>query len=674
MAGANSRSNHILRLIFLTLVNDLMELRPYQREVIENIQTAWDSHSRVMLQMPTGTGKTNVFCEIIRLHRNQFVGKRILVLTHKRELVFQTKDRLRSFGIVPGVILAGSEEKPEHQVQVATIQSLIRRKQRINFLNELSLIIIDEAHHSPSDSYRKLISFYRFEHLLGVTATPRRSDGQGFNDIFGTLIRSWQIRRFITEGYLADIEHRKTETYHDISKRLADLPIDPISNDYDENQLERLMTMDNNMADAVKSYIRYRGNFKKSIVFAVNVSHSKKLTSRFLEENIKAAHIDGETDDKKRAEILEDFKSGIISVLCNVGIITEGFDCPDAEIVQLVRPTKSITLYLQQVGRIMRPKPNGSHALILDSASCYDEFGSAKANRRWTLDSDDANGWPEESDDKDSALEPKAPLEKEKPMVIVDERVKCAITKEWFEALPVAYQAYFLERFSYLDNHDRTAIINGIWTTKEWNLSGLQFESISALKKLTNIVCLNISSTKCIGLRPIMSSTKLTSLDISNTPVNILRLPNENREGLKRLNISKTRIENVSVLSDYPMIEVLNINDLKLNSGSYDSISGLKKLCRFSAMNSNFASISILYNSKDFLMELKLNNTNLESIATIHHFQKLKYLDISGTRIKSLDKIEQCQSLETLNIKGLGIPAWEIKKLRNKRPFVWIED
>src|SRR5260221_1102246 len=198
-----------------------MELRPYQKEVVNNIQTAWSTYQRVMLQMPTGTGKTNVFCEIIRLHRNQFAGKRILVLTHKRELVYQTRERLKAFGIMPGIIVAGSEERPEYQVQVATIQSLIWRKEQINFLKTLSLIIVDEAHHSPSDSYRKLISLYQTEHthLLGVTATPRRSDGQGFKDIFQTLIKSWQIRKFIREGYLADIEHRKTETYHDITRQ-----------------------------------------------------------------------------------------------------------------------------------------------------------------------------------------------------------------------------------------------------------------------------------------------------------------------------------------------------------------------------------------------------------------------------------------------------------------------
>ncbi len=310
----------------------------------------------------------------------------------------------------------------------------------------------------------------------------------------------------------------------------------------------------------------------------------------------------------------------------------------------------------------------------MDSASCFDELGSAKANRRWGLDSGETNGWREESNDKEVILEPEAPFEKEKSMVIVDPRASCPLTKEWFDDLPVNYQTYFLKRFNHLDINDKSAILNAIWTTQEWDLSGLQFDSILAFRKLTNIIGLNISSTKCSGLRPIMSLRRLTSLHTSGTPVDVLRLPRENKSGLLRLNISKTKIKDVSMLSAYPMIEKLSINDLQLNSKSYDSISRLRKLHRFSAMNSNFSSLSALHNSKDCLMELKLNNSNLNSIATIHHFQKLRYLDITGTKVKSLHNINECRSLETLNIKGLQIPKEEIRELGNRQPVIWIED
>ncbi len=652
------------------------ELRDYQKEVIDKIQATWATCQQVMLQMPTGTGKTHVFCEIIKRHRSE--NKRILVLTHKRELVFQTALKItKELGIPPGIILANEDQSPNHQVQVATVQTLIRRKERINFLNRVSLIVVDEAHHAPSETYRKLISYYQSEgtHLLGVTATPRRSDGQGFSDIFKSLVQSWQIKRFISEGYLADVEHRKTATYYDVKSELDldKVQIDPKTHDYDETQLGKLMSADRNMADAVESYIRYKGNFTKSIVFAVNVAHSKALTERFLKRGIRAAHIDGTTDFKTRTNTINDFRNGTISVLCNVGIITEGFDCPDAEIVQLVRPTKSITLYLQQVGRVMRPKSNGSHALILDSANCYDEFGSVKANRRWRLDSEEGNGWPDRSNDEESVFEPEAPEEKILPMVKVDEPSIGPLTKEWFDNLHNDYKTYFHSRFSHLDLNDNKTILAAIWATKEWNLHGLPIDSISPLRDLINIISLSISSTNCASLRPIMTLKRLTSLYISNTPVEVLRLPDE-KLSLKQLNISRTKIKDMSMICDYPLIERLFMNDLDLNAKSYNSISALSNLHRFAAKNSNFSSLSALHNSKDKLEVLELSKSKLSSIATIHHFQSLKYLDISGTSITTLDKLRQCRSLETVVIKDLNIPSEELRELGNRQPNIWIED
>jgi superfamily II DNA or RNA helicase len=629
-----------------------------------------------MLQMPTGTGKTNVFCELIRNHRNKFTGKRIVVLTHKRELVDQTKQRLKQFGIVPGVILAGYPESPTHQVQVATVQSLIKRKNKIDYIKSVSLIIIDEAHHTPSKTYRELLKFYSSEktHLLGVTATPRRSDGQGFGDIFQVLIQSWQIKKFIDVGYLADVVHQKTATYYDLQKKLKNIIIDPLTKDYDENELAALMCMNSQMTDAVKSYIRYRGNRKKSIVFAVNIEHSKALTQRFIESDINAAHVDGMTDPVTRNNILADFKSGVISVLCNVGIITEGFDCPDAEIVQLVRPTKSITLYLQQIGRILRPKPDGNHALILDSASCYDEFGSAKADRIWKLESVGNETINDRSDDpSDKPLEPE---EGGEIMITVDgpQPNKCPLTMAWLDSLPNDFRTYFLGRFQHLDSTDKLELLNAIWITQHWDFSGTQIESISALRDLANIVSLNISSTNCNSLRPIKTLRGLATLNVANTPIEILRLPETTKGNLKSLNVSKTKLKDISAISEYDMIEKLTINNQELNSASYDAVAKLKNIRMFIGRNSNFSSLSALHESKGTIEVLQLGGTRLNSLGTIHHFQRLRYLDISGTAVTNLGKISQCRSLETLIIKGLNIDKGEVRQIGNRQPVIWIED
>lgn len=651
----------------------MITLHDYQIEVVEKIQADWVQHQSIMLQMPTGTGKTIVFAEIISRHLKEYPGKRILVLTHKRELVVQTFESLRSFGFTPGQIISGDDKNPDHRVQIATVQTLIRRKDKIKFLSNLSLIVIDEAHHAPSRTYRKLVSHYQSEHthLLGVTATPRRTDGQGFKDIFQTLIKSWQIKRFISAGRLADIEHRKTLTYKDVSRQLHNISIDAKTNDYDEIELGELMSSDIKMADAVESYIRYRGNFVKSIVFAVNVKHSKALCERFIAKSIRAAHIDGTTDPKTRKNIVSDFRKGLISVLCNVGIITEGFDLPDTEIVQLVRPTKSITLYLQQVGRVMRIKPNGSHALILDSANCYDQHGSVKANRKWSLESNDANGWPESSDSNENALEPDAPIERDERMIKVDEPSFCPLAQEWFDTLHEEYKDFFRSRFHHLVEPDLKLILNAIWLTNQWDFSHQPISSINCLRKLTNTKTLNISFTECTSLRPVMSLKRLVSLQLVNTKIDLLRLPDE-KQFLKRLNISKTKINDVSILSEYPLIEKLTINFLQLKS--YAGISKLENIQRFSAKNSNFSSLETLYNSRNCLIELKLNNSNISDIAIIHHFHHLKFLDISGTQITSLARIRECRALETLVIKGLNIPKEELRELGNREPIVWIED
>jgi superfamily II DNA or RNA helicase len=653
-----------------------MELRPYQREAIDRIQNAWSTCQSVMLQMPTGTGKTNVFCELIRIHRNQSIGKRILVLTHRRELVEQTKNRLKSFGIVPGVIIAGEKESPDHQVQVGTVQSLAKRKDSIRYLQSVSLIIVDEAHHTPAKTYRELINKYSSKdtHLLGVTATPRRSDDQGFSDIFQVLIRSWQIKEFIKVGYLADVVHRKTATYYDLRNKLEYINIDPETKDYDENELSALMSTDRQMADCVKSYIRYKGESRRSIVFAVNVAHSKSLTQRFLDNNIKAAHVDGTTDPMVRKNILMDFRNGIVSVLCNVGIIAEGFDCPDAEIVQLARPTKSITLYLQQVGRVMRPKANRSHALILDSASCFDEFGSAKANRLWKLDSE-GNGQIDSPSpgEGDKALEPE---EDGEIQIKVDEpeRNKSPLTTAWFNTLDYDYRTYFTNRFSHLDSEDKLELLNAIWKTKEWNLSGLQFKSISSLRDLVNTASLNISSMNCNSLRPIMTLNNLTTLNLANTQVERLRLPDSGKENLRSLNVSNTNLKDISLIGEYPKLEKLMINSLDLNSASYKALATLKHIRMFIGKKSNFSSLSTLHESMNSMEVLQLNDSMLKNLATVHHFQNLRYLDIRGTAVTTLDRIWHCRSLETLIVKGLNIDKDEIRALKNRQPVIWVED
>ena len=355
-------------------------LRDYQQKAIEDILSSFNKNDSVMLQMPTGAGKTTVFAELIRIWIKEInSGQRVLVLVHRKELVDQALARIKQFGILAARIQSGFAIALEKQVQVGMVQSL---KNKTRLPKNLSLIIIDEAHHTPAKSYRDILKNYTDKNvkILGVTATPCRTNGEGFKDLYQQLITSDSISKFIEKGYLAKIRHLAF-AIPDLSK----IKINKMTKDYDEKGLELIVRDDKVIADLIESYIKHADN-KKAIVFAVNKAHSKDIVKRFNEKNIPAAYIDADTDKEDRNRIVEEFKAGIYKVLCNVNIFTEGFDCPDIEVVMLARPTKSFSLYLQQVGRVMRPFQGKEHGLILDNASLWSEHGLVTKDMKWSLE------------------------------------------------------------------------------------------------------------------------------------------------------------------------------------------------------------------------------------------------------------------------------------------------
>lgn len=350
----------------------------YQEKAVEEVIEAWNIHQSVMLQMPTGTGKTHVFCEIIR---RKNVGT--LILAHRIELIKQIQERLADLNIIAGIIMGGQQYNPEYEIQVASISSLNQSKE---YPKNISLIVIDEAHHSTAISYNKILEFYRNIKdlkILGVTATPCRLDGSGFNSIYETLIVSKSIKTFIKNNMLANIKHLATSIPN--LKNIS-LGIGKNGIDYVDSQLSDYMINDKTiMSELIESYKKYSNN-KKCIVFAVDKKHSKSIVERYIAEGIKAEFIDSDTPPDSRRQIIEKFKLGEFQVLCNVEIFTEGFDCPDIEVVQLARPTKSLILYLQMVGRGLRNKNNQSkQLLILDNAGLWKTHGLITKEHLWTL-------------------------------------------------------------------------------------------------------------------------------------------------------------------------------------------------------------------------------------------------------------------------------------------------
>ena len=358
-----------------------IKIRDYQEEGIREIYEAWENPEfrRVMFQMPTGTGKTVVFNQIVKQELEQ--NSIVLIVAHREELIRQNVERLREhFRIEAGIIMGNHCTNPSRPVQVATIQTLDNRD--YSWLNP-SLIIIDEAHHVPSQSYKRLLNKHQKARILGVTATPIRLNGEGFIGLFDKLITSKPIKEFIKDGHLADIRFFGRKQ---IWSRL-DLGSISTNNtgDYDSTQLSRMMRQDFVMADLVKSYVKYAEG-KKMIVFAVDIEHSKDIVKRYAEVGFRAAHLDGKTKKLERKEIINKFKSGEIKILSNFDIVSEGFDVPDCEVVQLARPTKSLSVYLQQVGRCMRPSETKPHCIVLDNVGLHQEFDSPKDDRPWTLE------------------------------------------------------------------------------------------------------------------------------------------------------------------------------------------------------------------------------------------------------------------------------------------------
>ena len=265
-------------------------LHSYQQTAVSNVLQAFNTHKSVMLQMPTGTGKTHVFCEIISQ-----VNKRALILVHTRELVMQIHERLLKFGIKSGIIMAGKAQEPTRMVQIASIQTITRRELKMWPIN-VSLIVIDEAHHATAQSYQTILQHYSNPsvRLLGVTATPYRRNNTGFKGTFETLLTAMPMKKFIEQGYLSGFRHLATA-----DPQLGNIKVDALTDDYDLTELGRVMSEETVMADLIESYQKH-GNNQQCIVFAVNRYHSKMIVERYNAVGITAAYIDSKTPAEER--------------------------------------------------------------------------------------------------------------------------------------------------------------------------------------------------------------------------------------------------------------------------------------------------------------------------------------------------------------------------------------
>ena len=358
-------------------------LRYYQFENKQKIYNEWQEYKSVMLQMPTGTGKTRLFVSIVndilacRMHDE--IIPSVLLMVHRKELVNQIAETLASYGLEYGIIQAGTEESRFCHIQVASVQSLVRRLQRWGRIR-FEFVIIDEAHHTPSPTYMKILDTFSDSKLLGVTATPHRLDYWGFAHIFDKLIVSPDPMEFIKSGFLSNYDYYSVPPECPIVDEINAIPIE--KGDFAEDSLIRLLDCGSIRSQVVDSYMKY-GCGKKAIVYTINKAHNKHLCEEYKKRGINAVTIDCDTTSVERKQLLDAFKKGDIQIICNVNILSEGFDCPDVEVIQLTRPTYSLSMYLQQVGRGLRASPGKSKAIFIDNVGSYLRLGLPSDHRSW---------------------------------------------------------------------------------------------------------------------------------------------------------------------------------------------------------------------------------------------------------------------------------------------------
>ena len=349
-----------------------MQLRDYQNLAISNVRKSFQArHRSVLLTLPTGAGKTVIFSQITKLAGLK--GSNVLILVHRKELIDQAGDKLTKANVKYGIIAAGHKESKSN-VQVASVQTLINR---LNNPDQFDLIIIDEAHHAVANSWRKIFDFYKSAIKLGVTATPMRMTGAGLGEIFDDLIVGSTIPELVEQKYLA--EH---EVYAPPNKLNLD-KIRTIRGDFSKKEVEDELDKVDIVGDAVENYRRL-GQNKPAIAFCISVKHGQYVTNKFKQAGYTAELITGSMKSDERKKLVDNFKNGKVQILVSIDVVSEGFDVEGCYVAILLRPTQSEALYIQQVGRVLRPEPN-KVAIVLDHVGNTKRHGFVDEIREYDL-------------------------------------------------------------------------------------------------------------------------------------------------------------------------------------------------------------------------------------------------------------------------------------------------
>jgi DNA repair protein RadD len=351
------------------------ELRDYQQQNVDELRSAMQSARRVLYVLPTGGGKTVVFSYIA--HQASQKGRRVMIVAHRKEIVRQISKALHRFEVPHALVMPGHDSS-DRAIQVGMVQTVGRRLSR-GWAYKPDLLVTDEAHHAVAGQWAEVAAHWSDALGLGVTATPLRLDGKGLKEQFDTMVRGPSVKWLIEHGYLARFRYLAPPMKVDVSKvhkRYGDYNLKELSEAVDKNTVT---------GDAVQHYAKYL-NGRPSIAFCVSTEHARHVAEQFRASGFRAANVDGAMPAGERDQIIGDFSTGRLNVLTSCDLISEGFDVPAVSGVLLLRPTQSLSMHLQQVGRALRPKEDGGEAIILDHAGNVDRHGLPDADRDWSLE------------------------------------------------------------------------------------------------------------------------------------------------------------------------------------------------------------------------------------------------------------------------------------------------
>lgn len=420
-----------------------ISLRNYQIEMQTRIQEAWSVHNSVMVQMPTGTGKTYLLASVVRDFFLSGQTGPVWIIAHRRELVSQIEETLERYGVICnefftsassenlsgkdseirgaalsssailsgknseiyGAVLSSSnlsnEDSSSERITFSSSEGSLPEDGSIrgnSFVRAMSiqwlsrhwdeagsapgLIVIDEAHHSLAVSYSELWQRYPASKKLGMTATPCRMNGAGFTCLFEKLITSHSIAEFVEQGVLSVFDYISIRPDSDEQRLIGSLVKRGADGDYQVKEMNDLLNRRSRISRLYRSLQRFAPG-KKGIVYAISIDHARQIAAYYRDRGLRAVSIDSKTPSLERKRLVSSFKSGEVDVLINVDVFSEGFDCPDVEFIQLARPTLSLAKYLQQVGRGLRRSAGKETCVLIDNVGLYHIFGLPTEFRDW---------------------------------------------------------------------------------------------------------------------------------------------------------------------------------------------------------------------------------------------------------------------------------------------------